>query len=89
MTDEQAEPQPLAGASVDELREELDRTEQQVLELQQQARDLRQEVGDTARDVVDQADVSQQIQQAEQTEEILATVQRRRDRLRERLDEMS
>ena len=89
MTGEQAEPRPPAGAAVDELREELDRTEQQVLELQQQARDLRQEVGDTARDVVDQADVGQQIQQAEQTEEILASVQQRRDRLRKRLDELS
>jgi hypothetical protein len=89
MTGEHAEPQPLAGASVDELREELARTEQQVAELHEQARELREAVGDTARDVVDQADVAQQIQQAEQTEEILASVQRRRDRLRERLDELT
>jgi type II secretory pathway component PulM len=89
MTGEQAEPQPLAQASVDELREELARTEQQAAELQEQARELREAVGDTSRDVVDQADVAQQIQQAEQTEEILASVQQRRDRLRERLDELS
>jgi uncharacterized coiled-coil DUF342 family protein len=89
MSDEQAEPQPLAGASVDELREELARTEQQAVELAEQARELREAVGDTSRDVVDQADVGQQIQQAEQTEEILASVQQRRDRLRKRLDELS
>jgi uncharacterized coiled-coil DUF342 family protein len=89
MSDEQAAPPPLAGASVDELREELARSEQQAVELEEQARELREAVGDTSRDVVDQADVGQQIQQAEQTEEILASVQQRRDRLRKRLDELS
>jgi hypothetical protein len=74
---------------VDELRAELARTEEQVAELQEQARELRAAVGGTSRDVVDQADVGQQLQQAEQTEEILASVQRRRDRLRERLAELT
>jgi hypothetical protein len=89
MSDEQTAPPPLAGASVDELREELARSEQQAVELEEQARELREAVGDTSRDVVDQADVGQQIQQAEQTEEIRASVQQRRDRLRKRLDELS
>jgi hypothetical protein len=87
MTPEQQEPQPLAAASEAELREELGRTEQQLAELREQAREQRQAVGDTARDVVDQADIAQLIQQAEQTEEILATVQQRHDRLREKLGE--
>lgn len=86
MTPEQ-EPQPLADASPDELRAELVRTEEQLVELREQVRQQRADVGDTSRDVGDQADMAQVIQQVEQTEEILATVQQRHERLQQRLNE--
>ena len=89
MTAEQREPQPLGEASESELREELARTEQQLSELRDQIDEQRAAVGDTARDVVDQADTAAMIQQADQTEQILASVQQRRDWLRQRLDELA
>jgi hypothetical protein len=71
--------------STAELRQELERVEREIDELRQHVRELRERIGNRWDDPGDRVDHTSLITMAEEQEAVLATLEARRNALRERL----